>query len=235
MPGLRPIFISNLLNAMKSPLPFLGSLTFMGVLSMALLTGNCARAQFALERPFTETLAGGEQSSAGLARLSAKQIEELNRQITKELKLARQGDVRGFSTSFSQRRTAAQREAAGLNLLTDAELKTLDDVIARTMAQPSLPGTVARAASVDSIETTRIKPEVHGEVSLAYGMTSGGRSLYGGSMALSVEDPKSGISTAIRYSQFRGDGLFFGGGFGCGGFGWNRDAGGNRSALPPLR
>ncbi len=210
-------------------------LTLMGVVGVTLLTGSSGRAQFVLDRPFTESLASEEQSSAGLAKLSSKQIEELNKQITKELKLARQGDVRGFSTTFSQRRTAAQRTAAGLDLLTEAELKVLDDVIARTMAQPSLPGTVARVTSIDSIETTRIKPEVHGAVSMTYGMASGGRSFYGGSMAMSVDDPNTGLSAAIQVSQYRGDGIFFGGGYGCGRYGWNRDFGRARSALPPLR
>lgn len=208
---------------------------FMGVLGMVTLSSSSLWAQFTLERPFTESLASEEQSSAGLAKLSSSQIEELNRQITKELKLARQGDVRGFSTTFSQRRTAEQREAAGLDLLTDAELKSLDDVIARTMSRPSLPGTVARVTSIDTIETTRIKPEVHGAVSMTYGMASGGRSFYGGSMAMSVEDPKTGLSAAIQISQYRGDGLFFGGGYGCRGYDWNRGIGGVRSAIPPMR
>ena len=210
-------------------------LTLMGVVGVTLLTGSSGRAQLVLDRPFTESLASAERSSAGLAKLSAKQIEELNKQITKELKIARQGDVRGFSTSFSQRRTATQRKAAGLDLLTETELKVLDDVIARTMAQPSLPGTVARVTSIDSIETTRIKPQVHGSVSMTYGMASGGRSFYGGSMAMSVDDPNTGLSAAVQISQFRGDGLFFGGGYGWGGYGCGRGTGGVRSALPPMR
>ncbi len=197
-----------------------------GLLGMALLAGNLAQAQFTLDRPFTETLATEERSTSGLAKLSPKQIEDLNRQITKELSLARQGDVRGFSTSFSQRRTDAQRKAAGLDLLTDAELNALDGVIARVMARPSLPGTVARVTSIDSVETSRIKPQVHGEVSLTYGMASGGRSFYGGSMALTYEDPVSGLSTAIQYSRFRGDGVFFGG-YGYGGYHRTRGMGGN--------
>lgn len=176
-----------------------------------LLAGSLARAQFTLDRPFTETMAPAEQSTSGMGRLSPKQIEELNRQVTKELTLARQGNVRGFATSFSHRRTEAQRKAAGLDLLSVTELKVLDDVIARTMARPSLPGTVARVTAIDAIETTRIKPEVHGEVSLTYGMAGGGRSFYGGSMAVTYEDRKSGLSAAIQYSHFRGDGLFFGG------------------------
>lgn len=198
-------------------LPSLLRITGIIGIGMALMAGNLAQAQFTLDRPFTETLAIEERSTSGLAKLSPKQIEDLNRQVTKELTLARQGDVRGFATSFSQRRTEAQRKSAGLDLLTDAELKVLDDVIARTMARPSLPGTLARVTSIDSIETTRIKPEVHGEVSLTYGMASGGRSFYGGSMAVTYEDPNSGLSTAIQYSQFRGDGLFFGG-YGYGGY-----------------
>lgn len=220
---------------MLPSISFPSLLRIIGVIGVALLAGAAVRAQFTLDGPFTESLASEEQSGAGLAKLSAKQIAELNVQITRELKLARQGDVRGFSTSFSQRRTPAQREAAGLNLLTAAELKVLDEVIARTMARPSLPGTVARVTSIDSIETTRIKPQVHGEVSLTYGTASGGRSFYGGSMAMSVEDPQTGLSAAIQYSQFRGDGLFFGGGLGWGGSGSYRYTGGNRNSRPPLR
>jgi len=162
-------------------------------------------AQVSIEKPFTETLVASEQASSGLGKLSEAQRKELNRQITRELMLARQGDVKGFATSFTQRRTDAQQKSAGLDLLTTVERSALDSTIARTMALPSKPGTFARATAVDSIETTRIRREIHGEVSLTYGMGSGGRSFYGGSMAMSYEDPTSGVTTAIRIGQYRGD------------------------------
>ncbi len=167
--------------------------------------------QTAIDTPFTDSLVSTEQSATGLNKLTGSQRDELNRQITRELTLARQGNVTGFATTFTQRRTEKQRKDTGLDQLTSNELASLESVIARTMATPSRPGTVARATAVDSIETVRLKPRVHGEVGFTVGAASGGRSFYGGNMSVVYEDPNSGVTTAIAYSQYRGDGIFFGG------------------------
>ena len=85
---------------------------------------------------FTDSLSPTEQTAMGLTKLSAAQRATLNTQIQRDVTLARQGDVPGFATAFTQRRTAVERAAAGLDLLSNDERGQLDAFVARTIAQP---------------------------------------------------------------------------------------------------
>ena len=57
-------------------------------------------------------------------------------------------------------------------------------------------------------ETLRRAPEIHGMISLTFGMGSGGYSERGGAMVLTYDDP-SGISLAVGYSEIRTKGGYF--------------------------
>lgn len=190
------------------------------VVGASLCLAPAGFSQVSVETAFTESLVASEQAASGLSKLTTDQRNELDRQITKELTLAREGDVSGFATTFTQRRTEKQQKEAGLDQLTSDERASLDAVIARTMAIPRRRGTVARATAIDTIETVRDRAKVHGEVGMTVGMASGGRSFYGGNMSVVYEDPNSGVTTAVSYSQYRGDGIFFDGrsGYGWGGY-----------------
>jgi len=119
---------------------------------------------------------------------------------------------------FSQRLLAAERQSAGLTLLTGTESIKLDAAVARFESgggsgeQHSSNGENWHpAASSPSLE-------VHGTVSLTVGAGRGGASFMGGAMAVSVADPAHGIELSAGYAEMHGKGPLLGGRGYCGGF-----------------
>ena len=157
---------------------------------------------------FTQSLSVAEQNASGLAKLSAVERAALDAQISREITLARQGDVVAFAKSFNTRRTPEQFAAAGLATLSPAERAQLDAVIARAVAQRP-PTTLGRFDKKpgDAVETTTYRPQIHGEVSLTYGTAGGGRSFYGGSLTAILEDPAHHLTLSFTYAEYHGKGL----------------------------
>lgn len=160
---------------------------------------------------FTGKLDAADQTAAGLAKLSPAQLAALDTQIAREITVARQGDVIAFARSFMSRRTGDQLTAAGLTALTPEERTALDNLVARAVAQrPAVVvKTLAAKAKEDDavVETVTYKPQIHGEVSLTYGMASGGRSFYGGSFTAIYDDPQHNFTAAFTYAEYHGKGL----------------------------
>ncbi|HEY0947721.1 MAG TPA: hypothetical protein VGD81_20730 [Opitutaceae bacterium] len=154
-------------------------------------------------------LTSNEQTAAGLAKLTAGQRAALEAQIVREITLARQGDVVGFSTTFTSRRTADERQAAGLDQLTPGELAQLDTGVARAVAERPSPYDYAYARQPVAATAVSLKrrPEIHGEVSFVYGWGSGDREFYGGSVVTSYYDPESKVGITVGVSQLRGNGF----------------------------
>lgn len=160
---------------------------------------------------FTAKLDAADQAAVGLAKLSPAQLAALDTQIAREITVARQGDVIAFARSFMSRRTGDQLTAAGLAALTPEERTALDTFVARAVAQrPAVVvKTLAAKAKEDDavVETVTYKPQIHGEVSLTYGMASGGRSFYGGSFTAIYDDPQHNFTAAFTYAEYHGKGL----------------------------
>jgi hypothetical protein len=160
---------------------------------------------------FTAQLDAADRAAAGLAKLSPAQLAALDTQIAREITVARQGDVVAFARSFMARRTGDQLTAAGLVALTPAERTALDTIVARAVAQrPAVVvKTLAAKAKEDDavVETVTYKPQLHGEVSLTYGMASGGRNFYGGAFTTVYDDPQHNFTAAFTYAEFHGKGL----------------------------
>ena len=160
---------------------------------------------------FTAKLDAADQTAAGLAKLFPAQLAALDTQIAREITVARQGDVIAFARSFMSRRTGDQLTAAGLTALTPEERTALDTIVARAVAQR--PGVVvktlaAKAKEEDAVvETVTYKPQIHGEVSLTYGMAGGGRNFYGGSLTAIYDDPQHNFTAAFTYAEYHGKGL----------------------------
>lgn len=159
----------------------------------------------------TDLIAAEAGATAGLGKLTAAQRDELDRLIQRELTLAREGDVRGFAGTFSTRRTAAERAAAGLEGLEPAELAKLDLMVARLLETPAPTTWPVRLPRSSSVANAEVQPvgdrlKVHGHVSATYGWGGGG-SFYGGSLGTSVYDPVTGTSLYLGLSDYRGDGL----------------------------
>jgi hypothetical protein len=65
---------------------------------------------------FLASLTSEERVAAGVEKLSAEQRGVLGKLADKEVRLARQGDTRGFAGTFISRRSEEERSAAGLGI-----------------------------------------------------------------------------------------------------------------------
>ncbi len=184
---------------------------FSRVLACAALgVGLLASPARADEPGFTAKLSTADQTAIGLTKLTPAQLSALDLQIAREITVARQGDVVAFSRSFMQRRSADQLAAAGLSALNTDERTQLDAFVARAVTQrpPIVIKTLAaKAKEREAVETITYKPRIHGEVSLTYGMASGGRNFYGGSFTGIYEDPARHLTVAFTYAEYHGKGL----------------------------
>ena len=113
---------------------------------------------------------------------------------------------------FSERLTADERKNSGLSLLSEAQLARLDDYVARLSTPPSngsgFSSSNGRTGEVVTSTSLRRAPEIHGMISLMYGVGSGGYSERGGAMVLTYDDP-SGLSLAVGYSEIRTKGGYY--------------------------
>ncbi len=154
----------------------------------------------------SKTLAPAEISNAGLQRLTSDQIAILDalvrRDIAASLRTARSGETR--AARFSERLSADERKNSGLTLLTVNQLARLDEYVARLSAPVggASAGASSGRSSIASATLLRRAPEIHGMISLMYGVGSHGYSERGGAMVLSYEDP-SGFSLLVGYSEVR--------------------------------
>lgn len=161
---------------------------------------------------FAAKLTAEEKAGAGLGKLSAEQLTALDSQVAKEVKLARQGDVRGFAGTFISRRTEAERVASGLGTLTTGEKYQLDRLVSRalatTPAQP--PVSITRPPSeAELLLKTKSDWETHGFVQLEYGFGSGDREYKAGTVAVTQVNPKTGTAFTFAYTVVEGDGLWY--------------------------
>lgn len=179
------------------------------LLALTVLSTLRLHAQLPGELPFSDTLLTTERDAIGLAKLTPDEVTALNEQVAREVKLARQGEIKGFAIPFTQRRKPAQRSAAGLARLSDPELRALDDAVAKSVAQPTVYIPFTPMSRQGAVDTAPLKPKLHGEFSFTVGVGSGGRSIYGGSMTVVHEDPR-GFTAAITISQYRGKGWYDG-------------------------
>ncbi len=154
--------------------------------------------------PFSQILSPAERVATGFSRLTPPQAKALDALIERDIDSARQGDVVAFAKSFTQRRTAEERQRAGIDQLTDTERAQLDRLVATVLARrPVVPFVPNRftPAGQDGVTLIKPKPEVHGEVSLFYGAGSGGRSWYGGAFDATVTDPSHKFTLGVGLSE----------------------------------
>jgi hypothetical protein len=175
---------------------------------MAVLLGLMALTVWAADDTrFTDTLSSPEQAAMGLAKLSSAQRTALNAQVQHDITLARQGDVTGFATAFTQRRTATERTDAGLELLGNGERQQLDALVARTIARPATAVLTHFSQHKDEVEVTTYRPEIHGEMTVFAGAGSHGSSFYGGSITGIYDDPNHNFSVAATYAEIHSKGV----------------------------
>lgn len=160
-----------------------------------------ARAQDELR--FSTSLGAEERAAAGLTRLDADRVAVIDALVRRD---SSRPAVAGAPADFSARLTADERRTAGIDTLTAAERARLDAAVARhqsARAARSLQAPLVLAAPRGRITTEERRPErgMHGAFSLSYTFGRGGYSERTGSILLTHEDPASGLSLAIGYSE----------------------------------
>lgn len=162
----------------------------------------------------SRTLIPSEYADAGLKELSSDQVAIIDALVRRDTAAVRRtsGDTTR-PARFSERLSVDERNNAGLSLLSESELEALDRYVARLTAPIDSPsGSFAAGRPFRSPfiadKTLRRAPEIHGMISLMYGVGKGGYSERGGAMVLTYDDP-SGISLAVGYSEIRTKGGYF--------------------------
>ena len=166
---------------------------------------------------FTAGLSPSEITAAGIPKLSPAQAEALNALVSRDVALAHQGGVTGFSTGFLERHSEKDRASAGISLLDGTEQQNLDRFVAAASsigpppdegfkyAPP--PSPTPKPAAVETEVVLPQKLQVHGDVSVTVGGGGHGQSFYGTSTDLYVTDPNHGFTVGGSFSEFRGKGL----------------------------
>jgi hypothetical protein len=183
---------------------------------------------------FSGGLSPEEKAQCGIAQLTAPQVAALDGLVGREVTLAHEGGVSGFSSTFTSRRTAKEKKDAGIDRLSPKQQVALDSFAARAIADgPSptqmfaySPAPAAAPAPPQVLVSAPLGIAVHGDVSLTVGGGSHGSSFYGGGMDLFVTDPSGRFTLGIGVEEIRGRG-FLGG---CGPLDF-----GSPDIGPPLR
>jgi len=166
-----------------------------------------ASALHASEGGFSATLSTDQKNAAGLTSLTPAQRDALDQLVAVEVSQARKDNSNEFESTFAARRTEAERQQAGLDRLTPDQLTKLNGFIATAVAASPKPKERPRIKDSDVFSAPK-KPEVHGEVSLTYGRTSGGGDFRSASMFVDYFDPNSGLELSVGISRSSGKGLY---------------------------
>jgi len=163
---------------------------------------------------FTAGLSPSEIAAAGITKLSPAQADALNALVARDVTLAHEGGVTGFSTGFLERHSEKERASTGISILNDTERQNLDRFVAAAVSIGPAPDEGFRYAPPPSptpkpavIETEVLLPQklqVHGDVSITVGGGSHGQSFYGTSEDFYVTDPNHGFTVGVSFSEFRG-------------------------------
>lgn len=186
-----------------------------GAAFVAMLLATLSRAA---DIKFIEGLSAEERASTGVSKLTPSQAADLDGLVSRDVTLALEGGVTGFSSPFLNRHTQAECAAAGTGALSASERSSLNALVARAIAlgpppeQPFAYSPPARAAATpappETLVSAPLHAEVHGDISLTVGGGSHGSSFYGTSMDLNVTDPSGRFTVGVGFEQFRGKGYF---------------------------
>lgn len=164
---------------------------------------------------FGDGLSPGERAACGIAKLTASQAAALDSLVSRDVTLAQQGGVTGFSSAFSARHSPQECKASGMDRLSAKEVAALDVYVARAIAlgpppvqsfsysPPPKPAPVPAETLVSEVSRT----QVHGDVSVTVGGGSHGQSFYGTSADLFVTDPTGRFTVGVGFEDYRGRGL----------------------------
>ncbi len=161
----------------------------------------------ATEGGFVTTLAPEKQTAAGLTGLSPVEVLILDQLVAGELASVRRSAAAGLEGTFASRRTAAERQAAGLDRLTAGQLEKLNEYVAAALGARPKPKERPRLKESDVLAAARERSQIHGSVSVGYGW-GGGRDLWAETLWLEYYDPDSHVGIGIGLSNFNGNGRY---------------------------
>jgi hypothetical protein len=180
---------------------------------MACIAILVATAATAAADGFSAGLLPDERAASGIATLTPAQAATLDSLVKRDVDLAHQGAVTGFSSAFTERCTPKERTAAGIDLLPAKDRAVLDSLVARAIAAGPAPGQAIsyapQPAAVSSATTVSRPPgiDVHGDLSFSIGAGSHGSSFYGTSADVFATDPSGKFTLGVGFSEYRGHGL----------------------------
>jgi len=182
------------------------SAVFKNVLFAWLLSLSVAGFASAAEGGFSATLSNEQKTSAGLLLLTAAEISALDQMIAREVIQIRRDSDSELPGTFVARRTDEEQNLAGLDRLNAEQLSALDASVATVLSTGPKPKERPRIKDTDVFSAKR-KPEVHGELSLTYGRSSGGGEFRAASMWVDYFDPNTGLGLGIGISRASGNGF----------------------------
>lgn len=174
-------------------------------LSAALLAFASPLAAAGSDEPvrFSKTLTTDEISTFGLAQLSSDQLAILDALVRRDIEKSRLPSRQPRAARFSERLTADERRNAGLAALDATQLAGIDAAVERLISPPAIGAGASPYAGGYSVPNVKLRrdPEIHGSLTLLYGVGSHGYSEYGGGMVLTYDDPADRFSVAVGYSE----------------------------------
>jgi hypothetical protein len=183
-----------------------------GRLFLALVCGCAALlARAASDVRFSATLSPDLRERTGISQLAPDSLAVIDGLVRQDEAASKFKNNDVDHTRFSERRTARERDLAGLNRLTPAQISLLDDLIGYRIT--GVPPASASSGTIVSTTGTAVKPnlaaqklDIHGEIGFTYGWGKGG-TFSGGDIILTYDDPAGRYGVLLGYSEYQGKGL----------------------------
>ena len=158
---------------------------------------------------FSQVLSAEQRAATGLDQLTSDQLAVLDA-------LVRHDDAYAVPSTpahprparFSQRLNADERRNAGLTRLSADQRARLDALVEQRVPLHVSFAAPAAVAATPTVEVERVRPQIHGAVTLGMGWGSGGYSEMGGSMVVDYYDPAHGLDLLMGYSEVRTKGSY---------------------------
>lgn len=174
-----------------------------------------ATAVGAIAAGFGEGLSPAERAACGITALTPAQAAALDSLVKRDVDLARQGGVTGFSSAFTDRLSPAEITAAGIDRIPEKDREVLNGLVARALATGPAPGQAfsyapppAPAAPV-TLTSSPPRLVLHGDVTFTAGAGSHGTNFYGSSVDLFTSDPSGKFTVGVGFSDCRVHGPIF--------------------------
>jgi hypothetical protein len=151
---------------------------------------------------FSQVLTGEQRAATGLDQFTSDQLAVLDALVRHDDAYAVPSTpAHPRSARFSQRLNADERRNAGLTRLSPDQLARLDALVEQRVPLRVPFVAPAASATASAVEVERVRPQIHGEVTLGMGWGSGGYSEMGGSMVVDYYDPAHNFDLLMGYSE----------------------------------